>query len=105
MSAAKVAQSLPELKRDGGNVLSSVWLENHFDKSSSSTASTVLPQSEFVPKLIAELRETPDQAIADFEELRRCCESHVCNQGVQVMFFVISDRSLWHPVFCDWQYP
>lgn len=71
VSAAKVAQSLPELKRDGGNVLSSVWLENHFERSSSSLASTVLPQSEFVPKLIAELRETPDKVIADFEELRR----------------------------------
>ncbi|KAL4071016.1 Metalloenzyme, LuxS/M16 peptidase-like protein [Scleroderma citrinum] len=73
VSAAKVGQSLPELKRDGNNVLSSVWLENHFDRSSTALASAVLPQSEFVPKLIAELRETPGkEIIADFEEFRRC---------------------------------
>ncbi|KAI6005289.1 Metalloenzyme, LuxS/M16 peptidase-like protein [Pisolithus orientalis] len=70
VSAAKIAQSLPELKRDGNNVLSSVWMECHFSANSTSLASAVLSQSEFVPKLIEELRETPDKVIADFEALR-----------------------------------
>lgn len=72
VSAAKIAQALPELKRDGSNVLSSVWLECHFSANSTSLASAVLSQSEFVPKLIAELRETPDKVVADFEALRSC---------------------------------
>ena len=71
ISAAKLAQSLPELKRDGNNVLSSVWAEMLYDKSSTSLAGAILPQSEFVPKLIQNLQEDPDTVIADFEELRK----------------------------------
>lgn len=70
-----MAQSLPELKRDGNNVLSSVWAEMLYDKSSTSLAGAILPQSEFVPKLIQTLQEDPDTAIADFEELRKYCKS------------------------------
>lgn len=71
ISAAKLAQSLPELKRDGNNVLSSVWAEMIYDKSSTSLAGAILPQAEFVPKLIQNLQEDPDTVIAEFEELRK----------------------------------
>lgn len=73
VSAAKLAQSLPELKRDGSNVLSSVWAETLFDKSSTSLAGAILSQAEFVPRLIQDLQESPDQVIGAFEELRKCC--------------------------------
>lgn len=76
VSAAKLAQSLPELKRDGNNVLSSVWAETLFDKSSTSLAGTILSQSEFVPKLIKDLQECPEQVITAFEKLRECCAYH-----------------------------
>ncbi|KAG9314439.1 Metalloenzyme, LuxS/M16 peptidase-like protein [Chiua virens] len=72
VSAAKLAQSLPELKRDGNNVLSSVWAETLYDKSSTSLAGAILGQSDFVPKLIKELQESPEQTVAAFEKLREC---------------------------------
>ncbi|KAF8560437.1 hypothetical protein OG21DRAFT_1531918 [Imleria badia] len=72
VSAAKLAQSLPELKRDGSNVLSSVWAETLFDKSSTSLAGAILSQADFVPKLIKDLQECPEQVIAAFEKLRKC---------------------------------
>ncbi|KAH0838375.1 Metalloenzyme, LuxS/M16 peptidase-like protein [Lanmaoa asiatica] len=71
VSAAKLAQSLPELKRDGNNVLSSVSAEALFDKSSTSLAGSILSQAEFVPKLIKELQEFPEHVIAAFEKLRK----------------------------------
>lgn len=76
VSAAKLAQSLPELKRDGNNVLSSVWAETLFDKSSTSLAGSILSQAEFVPKLIKDLQESPEQVIAAFEKLRECRVYH-----------------------------
>ncbi|KIJ21665.1 hypothetical protein PAXINDRAFT_63491 [Paxillus involutus ATCC 200175] len=72
VSAAKLAQSIPELKRDGSNVLSSIWAETLFDKSSTSLAGAILSQAEFVPNLIKELQESPAEVIAAFEKLRKC---------------------------------
>lgn len=73
VSAAKLAQSLPELKRDGSNVLSSVWAETLFDKNSTSLAGSILSQADFVPKLIKDLQESPEEVITSFEKLRKCC--------------------------------
>jgi len=42
-----------------------------YDKSSTSLAGAILPQSDFVPKLIQNLQEDPDTVVADFEELRK----------------------------------
>ncbi|KAF8844003.1 hypothetical protein BDN67DRAFT_895938 [Paxillus ammoniavirescens] len=72
VSAAKLAQSIPELKRDGSNVLSSIWAETLFDKSSTSLAGAILSQAEFIPSLIRELQESPAEVIAAFEKLRKC---------------------------------
>lgn len=76
VSAAKIAQSLPELKRDGNNVLSSVWAETLFDKSSTSLAGAILSQADFVPKFIKDLQESPEEVIASFEKLRKCRMYH-----------------------------
>jgi hypothetical protein len=42
-----------------------------YDKSSTSLAGAILPQAEFVPKLIQNLQDDPDAVVADFEELRK----------------------------------
>ncbi|KIO08194.1 hypothetical protein M404DRAFT_134459 [Pisolithus tinctorius Marx 270] len=101
VSAAKIAQALPELKRDGNNVLSSVWMECHFSANSTSLASAVLSQSEFVPKLIEELRETPDKVIADFEALRTCLTdpSGVRFSVTGNVLGVTKPRSVWGKYF------
>lgn len=71
VAVAKIQQSIPEMKRDGSNVLSSLWATlMHTEKSTSSHAG-VLPQSEIIPKLAKALQETPKEVIADFEEIRR----------------------------------
>ncbi|OJA10818.1 hypothetical protein AZE42_00264 [Rhizopogon vesiculosus] len=103
ISAAKLAQSLPELKRDGNNVLSSVWAEMLYDKSSTSLAGAILPQSEFVPKLIQNLQEDPDTVIADFEELRKYLTDPT---GVRIsvtgdVLDIPKPRSVWSKHFGD----
>ncbi|KAG1833897.1 Metalloenzyme, LuxS/M16 peptidase-like protein [Suillus variegatus] len=103
ISAAKLAQSLPELKRDGNNVLSSVWAEMLYDKSSTSLAGAILPQSEFVPKLIQNLQEDPDTVVADFEELRKYLTDPT---GVRIsvtgnVLDIPKPRSVWTKHFGD----
>ncbi|KAF8832423.1 hypothetical protein HHX47_DHR1001921 [Lentinula edodes] len=71
VTIAKVQQSLPEMKRDGSTVLSSLWADLMFSEKSTSRAGGVLPQVEFVPKLAKELQESPERVIADFDEIRK----------------------------------
>ncbi|EKM61160.1 uncharacterized protein PHACADRAFT_247588 [Phanerochaete carnosa HHB-10118-sp] len=71
VTIAKTLQSLPELKRDGNTVLSSVCSEILCSSSSTSRFHGVLPQAEFIPKLLQELQENPDGVIAKFEQIRR----------------------------------
>ncbi|KDR85083.1 hypothetical protein GALMADRAFT_233694 [Galerina marginata CBS 339.88] len=68
---AKIQQSLPEMKRDGSNVLSSLWATLLYAENSTSRSGGVLPQAEFIPRLAKSLQESPDQVIADFEEIRK----------------------------------
>ncbi|KAF9473122.1 hypothetical protein BDN70DRAFT_886165 [Pholiota conissans] len=68
---AKIQQSLPEMKRDGSNVLSSLWATLLFSEKSTSRAGGILPQTEFIPKLAKRLQESPDDVIADFQEIRK----------------------------------
>ena len=96
VSAAKLAQSLPELKRDGSNVLSSIWAETVFDKSSTSLAGAILSQAEFVPKLIKDLQESPELVIAAFEKLRKCRMyrfSWDVEWSHQIPIFLVTDPS------------
>lgn len=75
VNVAKIQQSLPELKRDGNNVLSSVWANLLFTEGAMARAGGVLPQTEFIPKLIQDLQDTPNKIIADFNELRNYSQS------------------------------
>ncbi|KAF9569657.1 hypothetical protein CPC08DRAFT_731821 [Agrocybe pediades] len=69
---AKIQQSLPEMKRDGSNVLSSLWATLLYSEQSTSRSGGVLPQAEFIPKLIKTLQDSPAEVIADFKEIRKC---------------------------------
>lgn len=68
---AKIQQSLPEMKRDGSNVLSSLWATLLYAENSTSRSGGVLPQAEFIPKLAKSLQDAPNEVIADFEEIKR----------------------------------
>lgn len=74
VNVAKIQQTLPELKRDGDTVLSSVWANLLYAENSTSQASGVLPQTKFIPMLMQDLQDNPDKVIADFNELRRYCK-------------------------------
>ncbi|KAI0639791.1 Metalloenzyme, LuxS/M16 peptidase-like protein [Trametes polyzona] len=71
VNIAKIQQSLPEMKRDGDTVLSSVSGELLYDTTSTSRMGSVIPQIEFIPKLSQQLQESPAEVIKDFEEIRR----------------------------------
>ncbi|KDQ63640.1 hypothetical protein JAAARDRAFT_29668 [Jaapia argillacea MUCL 33604] len=71
VTVAKIQQSLPELKRDGSTVLGSVTAGLLYDEKSTSRAGGVLTQMEFVPKIMKQLQETPEEVVREFEEIRK----------------------------------
>lgn len=71
MTAAKIQQSLPEAKRDGNTVVSSLSGALLYAPSSTAQAATVLDQVEFIPHLMERLKTTPEQVVADLEQLRQ----------------------------------
>ncbi|KAJ7254026.1 Metalloenzyme, LuxS/M16 peptidase-like protein [Mycena haematopus] len=71
VTIAKIQQSLPEMKRDGNTVLGSLWADLLYNEASTSRAGGILPQNEFIPSLATQLAESPDQVIADLQEIRR----------------------------------
>ncbi|TBU62037.1 Metalloenzyme, LuxS/M16 peptidase-like protein [Dichomitus squalens] len=70
VTVAKIAQSLPEMKRDGDTVLGSVSAELLYAESSTSRMGGVVPQMEFIPKLAQQLQESPPEVVKDLEEIR-----------------------------------
>lgn len=42
-----------------------------YNESCTCRAGEVLPQAEFIPKLLKLLQESPNEVIADFEEIRK----------------------------------
>ena len=70
VTVAKIQQSLPELKRDGNTVLSALWTELVHNDKSTSRASGVLSQIEFIPQLSKRLQENPDEVIKEMELVR-----------------------------------
>ncbi|KAI0348495.1 hypothetical protein BDW22DRAFT_1404375 [Trametopsis cervina] len=70
VAAAKMQQSLPEMKRDGSTVLTSVNADLLYGENSTGRAGGLLAQVEFVPQLIQKLSDSPDEVIAAFEEFR-----------------------------------
>jgi hypothetical protein len=68
---AKIQQFLPELKRDGKTVLSSLWSDLMHAENSTTRFQGVLPQAELIPKLVQRLQESPEDVLTDFESIRK----------------------------------
>lgn len=75
ITAAKIQQSLPEMKRNGNTVLSAISSEQLYDETSTPRAGSVLNQAEFIPGLIQQLQDEPNKVIEAFEVIRRTGES------------------------------
>jgi hypothetical protein len=75
VNVAKIQQTIPELKRDGSNVLGSLWSTTIYGDSNTSSANSVLNQMNFLQTLAQELQTDPEKTIATFEEIRKCRES------------------------------
>lgn len=71
VAVAKIQQALPELKRDGSNVLGSLCSQMLYNEDSVSRSGGILSQIEFTPQLARRLQENPEEVIADLEEVRR----------------------------------
>ncbi|KAI0271378.1 Metalloenzyme, LuxS/M16 peptidase-like protein [Gloeopeniophorella convolvens] len=71
ITVAQIQQALPGLKRDGNNVLSAVSAELLYAENSTSRASGVLIQSDFIRNLSEQIQESPEQVIKAFEEIRQ----------------------------------
>ncbi|KZT05962.1 uncharacterized protein LAESUDRAFT_701454 [Laetiporus sulphureus 93-53] len=101
ITIAKIQQALPELKRDGDNVLASVSSEMLYSEDSTSRSGSILPQIEFIPRLAQQLQDSPEEVIKDFEEIRR----HITDPtGVRLsvagnMLGIKLPRSPWRKYF------
>jgi Zn-dependent M16 (insulinase) family peptidase len=71
VAVAKIQQALPELKRDGSNVLSSLCSQLLYSENSVPRSGGILSQMVFIPQLARRLQESPKEVIADMEEMRR----------------------------------
>ncbi|KAK0478409.1 Metalloenzyme, LuxS/M16 peptidase-like protein [Armillaria novae-zelandiae] len=101
VTVAKIQQSLPELKRDGNTVLGSLWADLLYNESSTSRAGGILPQIDFIPKLVKRLQEEPEKVVAEFEKIRE----HMTDPS-GIRFSVTGDviklpqpRSVWPKYF------
>ena len=68
-------QALPGLKRDGSTVLSSVSSELLYAGNSTTRASGVLIQSDFVRTLAEKIHNSPEVVTQQFEDIRKNSES------------------------------
>lgn len=71
---AQFQQRLVGMRRDGGNVLGSVCQGLLYDDTTIASADTVLAQVDFLPKVAAQLQDSPDEVVKIFEEIRDSCE-------------------------------
>lgn len=73
VNVAKIQQNIPELKRDGSNILGSLWSTTVYGGNNTSTTNSVITQMNFIPTLAQELQTDPQKTIATFNEIRDCC--------------------------------
>jgi len=73
VNVAKIQQAIPELKRDGSNVLGSLWSTTVYGSNNTSTANSVITQMNFLPTLAQELQTDPQKTISTFNEIRNYC--------------------------------
>ncbi|KAI0036602.1 Metalloenzyme, LuxS/M16 peptidase-like protein [Vararia minispora EC-137] len=101
ISVAQIQSGLPSLKRDGNTVMDSVSAGLLFDESSTSAAVSVVPQTEFIPRLAEQLKEKPKEVVAAFDEIRK-----ILTEPSGVRFSVAGNvldlpnpRSVWSKYF------
>ena len=80
--AAQYQQRLVGWRRDGNSVLGSTWQELLFDETIVHTAYTVLAQIDFMPKVIAQLEENPEEVVRVFEEITGYRESSAIHYSI-----------------------
>jgi len=71
VTAAKIQQGLPELKRDGNNVVNALYANTLWTANSASQATGLLKQIEFSPFLVHRLKTEPHTVVKDLKELRK----------------------------------
>lgn len=81
VNVAKLQQQLPEIKRDGDNVLSSVNADLLYQETAIVRMGGIVYLLEQVPKLAEQLRESPEEVIKDLELLRSSSMSPLLAQS------------------------
>ncbi|KAH7100191.1 Metalloenzyme, LuxS/M16 peptidase-like protein [Auriculariales sp. MPI-PUGE-AT-0066] len=98
---AKIQQGLPEMKRDGRTVASSVFNGLVQTEASNTRATHVEAQLEHIPKIAQRLQDDPESVVRDLETIRK----HVTSP--EAMRFVVwgnvasvpKPREIWHKTF------
>ena len=102
VAVAKIQQNIPELKRDGSNVLSSQCAQILYAENSTNRATTVFTLMDFIPQLQQQLQEKPNDVIKKFEELRGYRQSSSpVNRIVTERNILSSDRPVRYSHLCD----
>lgn len=70
MILAKITQSLPELKRDGNTMMSSLLSSLLHDESSSTRGYNITTMLETIPQISKQLETDPDSLVKDMEQFR-----------------------------------
>ncbi|KAH9064309.1 Metalloenzyme, LuxS/M16 peptidase-like protein [Lactarius vividus] len=101
ITAAQIQQALPGLKRDGNTVLSAVSSELLYASNSTTRASGVLIQSDFIPTLAEKIHSSPEEVIQLFEDFRK----HITDpSGIRFsvtgnVLSIPKPRSVWNKYF------
>lgn len=95
VAVAKIQQNIPELKRDGNNVLSSQCAQLLYAENSTNRATTVFTLMEFVPALQTLLAEEPRKVVSMFEEIRKYCTCAILQALLAITDVACSDHSVW----------
>ncbi|KAH9941151.1 Metalloenzyme, LuxS/M16 peptidase-like protein [Epithele typhae] len=102
------AATIDAYRRDGSSVLVSTYNQTLYDETLCLNTDAVLAQVEFLPKVIAQLKEEPEEVVKIFEEIR----NHL-NDTNSLRVSVLGDilgtpepRKPWMEAFADsWMVP
>ncbi|KAI9445287.1 Metalloenzyme, LuxS/M16 peptidase-like protein [Lactarius indigo] len=101
ITVAQIQQALPGLKRDGNTVLSAVSSELLYTSNSTTRASGVLIQSDFIPTIAEKVHSSPEDVIQLFENFRK----HITDpSGIRFsvtgnVLSIPKPRSVWNKYF------
>lgn len=102
ITVAKIQQSLPESKRSGSNVASSVLAGLIRTDKSNVKALAIETQLQSIPKLAQRLQDDPDKVVDEFEIIRsHGRRTHTCPQCTQ--HCCDSYQTVFSPLFSCWR--